>query len=112
MLMALPAVRFEFDSKKEIAVGYEWCVIYLYVLPYQTELVHMLSDPKQPPRVLSSVPFQPLCIDWWAYVQGQFVAEFGLDHLGSVLHAGELQIADMLTVLFLENTTDKAQYVK
>lgn len=86
--------------------------IYIFYLNRQSQCTCVIGS-KATAQSLSSVPFQPLCIDdWWAYVQGQFIAEFGLDHLGSVLHAGELQIADMLTVLFLENTTDKAQYVK
>lgn len=36
------------------------------------------------------------------YINGQFIALLGLDHLRSVLNAGELQGAHVLTVLFLE----------
>lgn len=35
------------------------------------------------------------------YINSQFVAHLGLNHLWSVFNAGELQSAHILTVLFL-----------
>lgn len=43
------------------------------------------------------------------YIKNQFAADFGLDHLWCILHAGKLHSTCILSVFFLEQTQHMAK---